>query len=415
MRRLGQIGEIDVSAERHAARVDLQDLAPGMLVGDADGDLAVETAGPPQGRIDAVWTVGRRHHDHVAAALEAVHQGEKLRDDALFDLAFDAFALGRERVDLVEEDDAGRALARVVENLAQLGFALAVEFLNDLRSADVDERGVGLMRHGAREQRLAAAGQPMQQDAFRRRHAETLENLGMGERQLDHFANLRDFALHAAEIVIGDDVLGLGRRLARRAAAGAFDREQGVGMDHHRPVGFGPDHMEIAMASSEQGDPHTVAGLDGEPIEAARRVFDFVLVQSAGAERGHDHAPGDGVGDLPDRGLLAECHAGVGAADAIELDDLLPPLLLEGGHRLGDGLRATFDLQHVAGRSADLPQRFRDRAGRCRAPRRRAAPRRRSGAASRRFLVLRRPWTSPLPSSSGRHWLRTAKYSTLMR
>ncbi len=130
-------------------------------------------------RIDGVRAVGRRHDDHVAAALEAVHQGEKLRDDALFDLAFDAFAFWRERVDLVEEDDAGRALARVVENLAQLRFALAIEFLNDLRPADVDELGVGFVRHRARQQRLAAAGQPMQQHAFGRRHAETLENLGM--------------------------------------------------------------------------------------------------------------------------------------------------------------------------------------------------------------------------------------------
>ena len=79
------------------------------------------------------------------------------------------------------------------------------------------------------------------------------------------------------------------------------------------------------MASSEQGDPHAVAGLDGEPVEPARHVFDFVLMQGAGAQGGHDHAPGDGMSDLLDRRLLAERHAGIGAPDAIELDDLLAP------------------------------------------------------------------------------------------
>ncbi|OIQ69307.1 hypothetical protein GALL_490920 [mine drainage metagenome] len=85
-------------------------------------------------------------------------------------------------------------------------------------------------------------------------------------------------------------------------------------------------------------------------------MFDFFLMQGPPAHRGHNQAPRDGVSDLLDRCLLAKRHACIGAADAVELNDLLPPLLLEGGHRFGDGFCAALDFQHVAGRSTDLSQ-----------------------------------------------------------
>ena len=312
----------------------------------------------------------------------------------------------------------GARLLRVLENLAQLRFALAVEFLDDLRPADVDERRVGFVRHRAREQRLAAAGQAVQQHAFGRRHAETLENLGMGERQLDHFANLRDLALHAAEIVIGDDVLGLARRVGsarRRARFSTASRVSGW-------IITGPSGSVRTTWKSRWLPPNKAMRTRSPVLTASpssRRAICSISSSCSAPppKRRSDHAPGDGVSDLPDRRLLAERDAGVGAADAVELNDLLPPLLLEGGHRLGDGLCAAFDLQHVAGRSADLPQRFRiepdDAASDV------LAPRLDDGQAqrSRRSLVLHSDiGISPLaPSSIARYWPRTAKYSTLMR
>ena len=53
------------------------------------------------------------------------------------------------------------ALARgFVEDLAQVGLALAVELVDDLRPVDGEEAGFGLVGHGAGDQRLAAAGGP---------------------------------------------------------------------------------------------------------------------------------------------------------------------------------------------------------------------------------------------------------------
>ena len=47
-------------------------------------------------------------------------EGEELRDDPLFDFAFDPLTLRGNRVDLVEEDDAGRAPFRIFEDFAEL-------------------------------------------------------------------------------------------------------------------------------------------------------------------------------------------------------------------------------------------------------------------------------------------------------
>jgi hypothetical protein len=61
--------------------------------------------------------------------------------------------------------------------------------------------------NGTGQKRLAAAGRTVQQDALWRLHAQAVEHLGVGQRQLDHLADLVDLALHAAEIVISDDVV----------------------------------------------------------------------------------------------------------------------------------------------------------------------------------------------------------------
>ena len=49
-----ELVEVDVLGERHAARVDVEDLAAARLVGHADDDLAVEPAGPAQRLVDGV-------------------------------------------------------------------------------------------------------------------------------------------------------------------------------------------------------------------------------------------------------------------------------------------------------------------------------------------------------------------------
>ena len=97
--------------ERHVAAVDAQDLDAALHVGRVQADLAVEAAGAAQRGIERVGAVRRADDDHLPARAQAVHQRQELADDALLDLAPDLGALGRDGVDLVEEDDAGRGAA----------------------------------------------------------------------------------------------------------------------------------------------------------------------------------------------------------------------------------------------------------------------------------------------------------------
>ncbi len=115
--------QVHVVGQRHAPGVDLEDLAPAIAVGDADGDLAVEAARAAQGRVQRVGDVGGGDDDDVAARFQAVHQGQELGHHAALHLAVAAhlLALGRDGVDLVDEDDGRGVLAGVFKKVAAGG------------------------------------------------------------------------------------------------------------------------------------------------------------------------------------------------------------------------------------------------------------------------------------------------------
>ena len=80
-------------------------------------------------------------------------------------------------VDLVDEDDAGRVLLALLEQVAHARRADADEHLDEVRAADREERHVGFAGDRAGEQRLAGSRRAHQQDALRDAAAELLELL----------------------------------------------------------------------------------------------------------------------------------------------------------------------------------------------------------------------------------------------
>jgi hypothetical protein len=105
-----------------------------------------------------------------------------LGDHSLFDVADHALALGRDGIDLVDEDDAGGLLGGLVENLAEMSLALAVKFVDDFRAVDREELGIGLMCHGTRDQGLAAAWRAVQEDALGRVDAQAFKDFRITQR-----------------------------------------------------------------------------------------------------------------------------------------------------------------------------------------------------------------------------------------
>ena len=104
-----------------------------------------------------------------ALGIEAVELGEQLVERLLL-LVVAAERAGRaaapERIELVDEDDAGRGLARLLEQIAHARRADADEHLDEFGAGDGEERHPGLAGHRAGEQGLAGAGRPDQQDAL---------------------------------------------------------------------------------------------------------------------------------------------------------------------------------------------------------------------------------------------------------
>src|SRR5206468_168797 len=90
-------------------------------------------------------------------------------------------SLPSDSIDLVDEDDGwGRGLG-LLEEVAHPAGAYAHEDLDELGGADAEEGHARLPGHGARQQRLAAAGRADQQHALGDARAQALILLGVAQ------------------------------------------------------------------------------------------------------------------------------------------------------------------------------------------------------------------------------------------
>ena len=152
--------EVDVVGHALALAVHLEDGQALLEVGQRHHDLAVEAARPQQRRVQDVGPVRRRDHHDALGGVEAVHLREHLVEGllALVVAAAEAgAALAADGVDLVDEDDGRRLLARRLEQVAHPAGADADEHLHEVGAADRHEGHAGLAGHGPGDQRLAGA------------------------------------------------------------------------------------------------------------------------------------------------------------------------------------------------------------------------------------------------------------------
>ena len=202
-------------------------------------------------------------------------RAKQLRHDALFHVAHRPIALRGDGVDLVEEDDARRLAGRLVEKFPQVGFALAVELMDDFRAVDGEEVGLGFVGHGPGDQRLAAAGRPQQQHALGRFDAQPLEQFRVSQRQLDDLAHPIELPPQAADVFIGD-----GRRRRRRArlalAAPPIFNSVSEAMTT-RPLRVRALDQEIGIAVAEQRGPNAVAGDHGQAVQQTADVLQIAV------------------------------------------------------------------------------------------------------------------------------------------
>ena len=121
----------------------LQDVEAPLRSGASTGDLAVEPAGPQQRRVEHVGPVGGGDQDHAAAYVEAVHLDQQLVQGLLALVVPAAHAgatVPADGIDLVDEDDRGRVLLGLLEQVADSGGADTDEHLDEVGAGDGVER-----------------------------------------------------------------------------------------------------------------------------------------------------------------------------------------------------------------------------------------------------------------------------------
>eukprot|EP00760_Papus_ankaliazontas_P001924 PhM_4_TR10737/c0_g1_i1/m.81868 len=166
-------------------------------------NLTVHAAWTRQGGVKSVRAVCGHDDLDVAAAVKTVHLVHHLKHSALHLGVLTLTAAGTaDGINLVEEDDTRLPGPGHLEQLAHHARPLTNVFLHQLGANDADERGVGPVRNGTREQRLARARRSVQEHTFWGVNAEGFEALRLRQRQLDNLADLLDLVLGAANVCV---------------------------------------------------------------------------------------------------------------------------------------------------------------------------------------------------------------------
>ena len=249
--------DVDVVGERDLLGVDREDALASLDVRTVDDDAAVEASGPQQRRVEDVRPVRRGDEDDPFVRLEAVHLDEQLVECLLalvVPAAEACAAVAADRIDLVDEDDAGGVLLALLEQVADARGADADEHLDEVGAADREERDVGFAGDRAREKRLARSRRAHQQDALGDPAAELLELLGF----LEELDDLLEFFLgfvHPGHVLERDLLLRAGREL--RAALA--EREGLVPPALHLPHDEDPeaDHQQDRRPRVQERRPRT--------------------------------------------------------------------------------------------------------------------------------------------------------------
>ena len=154
------------------------------MSGKTHNYAAVETAGAQQRGIEHIGAVGGGDKNHAVVGFEAVHLDEQLVQGLLalvVSAAEAGAAMAADRVDFVDEDDAGSVLLALLEEVADAACADADEHLDKIGTGDGEERHVGFAGHGTGEQGLAGSRRSDEKHALGDASAELLELLRLAQ------------------------------------------------------------------------------------------------------------------------------------------------------------------------------------------------------------------------------------------
>src|SRR6185369_7861565 len=171
-------------------------------VGQVHCDLTIEPSGSRERLVENVRPVSRSDDDHRARLIESIHLDEQLVERLILigggGVAATA-ALASESVNLVDEDDAGRKLSALREQVSHTSSAKARELLLKTRTRGGQKCDAGFLRRGSRQQRLAGSRRTVEQDAARNAATKTTEPLRIAQK-LNRLRQLRSRFVNTGDI-----------------------------------------------------------------------------------------------------------------------------------------------------------------------------------------------------------------------
>mmetsp|Transcript_39892 Transcript_39892/g.96233 ORF Transcript_39892/g.96233 Transcript_39892/m.96233 type:complete len:284 (-) Transcript_39892:146-997(-) len=198
--------DLDVHAGRkgHVFEVQLEDCGSAPDVGVRNDDVAIEPPWASEGLVQHLGEVCCRNDNDALCRVEAVHLRQQLVQSHPHVLLVLGVARGANRVDLVDEYDAGRLALRRVEQVTHPPGAHAHEHLLEFAARRVEKGHTRLASNGLGEQCLSGPGGAHEEYALCHLAAQPREPLGV----LEEGHNLHQLLLC---LVDADDVLeGLG-------------------------------------------------------------------------------------------------------------------------------------------------------------------------------------------------------------
>mmetsp|Transcript_3017 Transcript_3017/g.6712 ORF Transcript_3017/g.6712 Transcript_3017/m.6712 type:complete len:226 (-) Transcript_3017:302-979(-) len=136
---------------RLVLEVKFEDFATTLDIGIGHSDVPVESARTRQRRVERLWQVRRREHNHALIRLEAVHLHKKLVQ-RLARVTLPLLARSTHAVELVDEYDARGLLLRRLEQRAHTPASHSHEHLLEFASRAVQERNSRLASRSLGEQ-----------------------------------------------------------------------------------------------------------------------------------------------------------------------------------------------------------------------------------------------------------------------
>src|SRR6266853_1922376 len=192
---VGQAFEIGAGESRRAPRDDREihivrnwlfpcmhakNLFAALYVWSSYNYAAIKSSRTQQCWIEHVWPVSSGDQDDALVRFESIHfhqQGIQGLFAFVVATAQSGAAVPSDRVNFVNENDAGRILLALFEQIAHSARADADKHFHEVRTGNREKRHIGFARDGPRQQGFARSRRPDKQHAFRDAPAQLLKLL----------------------------------------------------------------------------------------------------------------------------------------------------------------------------------------------------------------------------------------------